>query len=148
MLSSLKTLLLLSVLCPPSSCLCLRLARGRSDLLCDNQMAAGGRFSSENVWGSLLQSSAEYLGASASEESSSREKRTFNPAKSRFQSRAKLRGSLLRNGGKEERRSQLTLSLDLPTNIMNVIFEMAKDQNLRSKADENARLLARIGRRK
>uniref|UniRef100_A0A3Q2YNK0 Corticotropin-releasing factor domain-containing protein n=1 Tax=Hippocampus comes TaxID=109280 RepID=A0A3Q2YNK0_HIPCM len=58
------------------------------------------------------------------------------------------RGSLLRNGGKEERRSQLTLSLDLPTNIMNVIFEMAKDQNLRSKADENARLLARIGRRK
>ncbi|XP_037099657.1 urocortin 3, like [Syngnathus acus] len=147
MLSSLKTLLLLLVLCPSSSSLCLRLARGRSDLICDHQMAGGG-FSSEDAWGSLLRSSAEYLVASAPEESASREKRTYNPAKTRFQSRAKIRGSLLRNGGKEEHRSQLTLSLDLPTNIMNVLFDVAKAQNLRSKAADNARLLARIGRRK
>ncbi|XP_077400955.1 urocortin 3, like [Vanacampus margaritifer] len=144
---SLKTLLLLSVLCSPSSSLCLRLTHGRSDLLCDHQMAGGG-LSPEDGWGPLLRSSAEYLAASASEESASRERRTSNLTKSRFQSRAKLRGSLLRNGGKEARRSQLTLSLDVPTNIMNVLFDVAKAQNLRAKAAENARLFARIGRRK
>ncbi|XP_061524088.1 urocortin 3, like [Phycodurus eques] len=137
MLSSLKTLLLLSVLCSPSSSLCLRLARGRFDLLCDHRLAGG--FSPEDGWGSLLRSSADYLADS----SASREKRTYSAApKSRFQkSRAKLRGQ-------DERRSRLTLSLDVPTNIMNVLFDVAKAQNLRAKAAENARLLAHIGRRK
>nr|XP_057933611.1 collagen alpha-1(VII) chain isoform X2 [Doryrhamphus excisus] len=154
MLSSLKTLLLLSVVCTPSSGLCLRLSNGRPSLLCDHQMAVSFRggdddmtgYSLEDAWGSLLQP-AEYLYSSSSE-SESREKRTYNPVKSRFQSRAKLRGPLPRNSLKGARRSRLTLSLDVPTNIMNVLFDVAKAHNLRAKAAENARLLAQIGRRK
>ncbi|XP_054608634.1 urocortin 3, like [Dunckerocampus dactyliophorus] len=153
MLSSLKTLLLLSVVCSPSSGLCLRLSNGRSSLLCDHQMAIGFRgdddvtgSSPEDGWGRLLQP-AEYLSSSSSE-SESREKRTYNPAKSRFQSRVKLGGPLPRNSLKGARRSRLTLSLDVPTNIMSVLFDVAKAQNQRAKAAENARLLAQIGRRK
>ncbi|XP_061767836.1 urocortin 3, like [Nerophis ophidion] len=154
MLSSLKALLLLSVLCTPSSSLCPRLPHGRFSLLCDRQMAVGFRGDEDDLagyavedegWGSLLQS-ADLL--SSSPESESREKRTYNAAKSRFQSRAKLRGPLLRSRGKAERRSRLTLSLDVPTNIMNVLFDVAKAHNMRAKAAENARLLAQIGRRK
>lgn len=162
MLSSLKTLLLLSVLCTPTSSLCLRLYQSRSDLLCDDQMAVGVRsdedepgYSPLGGWGSLLQS-AEYLASSSSSSpasssssvESSREKRTSSPANYRFMSRTKLRGQMLRNSSKGDRRSRLTLSLDVPTNIMNVLFDVAKAKNLRAKAAENARLLAQIGRRK
>ncbi|XP_040886365.1 urocortin 3, like [Toxotes jaculatrix] len=158
MLSSLKTLLLLSVLCTPTSSLCLRLYQTRSDLLCDDQMVVGVRsdeddepgYSPVDDWGSLLQS-AEYLSSSSSTSSSaesSREKRTSSPANYRFMSRTKLRGQMLRNSSKGDRRSRLTLSLDVPTNIMNVLFDVAKAKNLRAKAAENARLLAQIGRRK
>lgn len=151
MLSSLKTLLLLSVLCTPTSSLCLRLYQSRFDLLCNDQVEVGIRsgrdepvYSPADAWGSLLRSE-EYLSSSAE---SSREKRTSNPPNYRFVSRTKLRGQTLRNSGKGDRRSRLTLSLDVPTNIMNVLFDVAKAKNLRAKAAENARLLAQIGRRK
>ncbi|XP_037615832.1 urocortin 3, like [Sebastes umbrosus] len=155
MLSCLKTLLLLSVLCTPTSSLCLRLYNTRTDLLCDDQMAVRVRSDVDGGWGSLLQS-AEYLSSSSSTSSSSsasssREKRTSSPANYRFMSRTKLRGQMLRNSSsssKGDRRSRLTLSLDVPTNIMNVLFEVAKAKHLRAKAAENARLLAKIGRRK
>lgn len=154
MLSCLKTLLLLSVLCTPTSSLCLRLYQTRSDLLCDDQLPLGVRgneeeppgFSPVDGWGSMLQS-AEYLTSSSSLESS-REKRTSSPSNYRYMSRTKLRGQMLRNSSKGDRRSRLTLSLDVPTNIMNVLFDVAKAKNLRAKAAENARLLAQIGRRK
>uniref|UniRef100_A0A3B3D9T9 Urocortin 3, like n=2 Tax=Oryzias melastigma TaxID=30732 RepID=A0A3B3D9T9_ORYME len=145
----LKTLLLLSVLCAPTSSLCLRVYPTRSGLLCN--MAIGvdksePDYSPTDGWGSLLQS-AEYLSSSSSlSAESSREKRTSSPANYRFMSRTKLRGQMLRNNG--DRRSRLTLSLDVPTNIMNVLFDVAKAKNLRAKAAENARLLAQIGRRK
>ncbi|XP_068577432.1 urocortin 3, like [Cebidichthys violaceus] len=146
MLSSLKTLLLLSVLCTPTSSLCLRLYQTRDDLVCDDQTVVGVRSDVED-WGSLLQS-AEYLSSSTSSAESSREKRTSSPANYRFMSRTKLRGQMLRNNSKGHRRSRLTLSLDVPTNIMNVLFDVAKAKNLRAKAAENARMLAQIGRRK
>ncbi|XP_030006214.1 urocortin 3, like [Sphaeramia orbicularis] len=148
MLSSLKTLLLLSVLCTPTSSLCLRLYQ--SDVLCDSPVAIGVPNDEDEPgnspvdgWGSLLQSA----GYHASVESS-REKRTSSPANYRFVSQTKLRGQMLRNSSKGDRRSRLTLSLDVPTNIMNVLFDVAKAKNLRAKAAENARLLAQIGRRK
>ncbi|KAM7378265.1 hypothetical protein PAMA_013250 [Pampus argenteus] len=156
MLLSLKTLLLLSVLCTPTSSLCLRLYQTRSDFLCNNQPAIRVRsdegdpgYSPVDGWGSLLRS-AEYLSSSSSSSSaeSSREKRTLSPPNYRFMSRTKLRGQMLRNSSKGDRRSRLTLSLDVPTNIMNVLFDVAKAKNLRAKAAENARLLAQIGRRK
>ncbi|TDG96675.1 hypothetical protein EPR50_G00231310 [Perca flavescens] len=156
MLSSLKTLLLLSVLCTPTSSLCLRLYNSRSDLLCVDQMAVGVRseedepgYSPVDRWGSLLQS-AEYLSSSSTSSSaeSSREKRTSSPANYRFMRRTKLRELMARNSSKGDRRSRLTLSLDVPTNIMNVLFDVAKAKKMRAKAAENALLLAKIGRRK
>lgn len=151
MLSSLKTLLLLSVLCTPTSSLCLHLSDQRLPLLCDDHMAVGLRgdgdvpvYSPADDWASLLQS-GEYLSSSAD---SSREKRTAAPANYRFMRRTKLREQVLHNSNKGHRRSRLTLSLDVPTNIMNVLFDVAKAKNLRAKAAENARLLAHIGRRK
>ncbi|XP_029350606.1 urocortin 3, like isoform X2 [Echeneis naucrates] len=147
MLSSLKTLLLLLVLCTPTSGLCLRLYQTRSDLLCDDDQVPIGLRGDEDEpgWGSLLQP-ADYLTSSSAE--SSREKRTSTPANYRFVSRTKLRGQMVRNSSKGDRRSRLTLSLDVPTNIMNVLFDVAKAKTLRAKAAENARLLAQIGRRK
>lgn len=164
MLSSLKTLLLLSLLCAPTSSLCLRLQhRSSSDLLCDDQMvldeeeaaysspsSVSSSESSSTVdgWGSLLQT-AEYLASLSSVPSSSRDRRTSGPSNYRFVSSTKLRGQMLRNSSsKGDRRSRLTLSLDVPTNIMNVLFDVAKAKHLRAKAAENARLLAQIGRRK
>ncbi|XP_033931071.1 urocortin 3, like [Pseudochaenichthys georgianus] len=152
MLSSLKTLLLLSVLCTPTSSLCLRLYRTRSNLLCDDQMDVGVQSDEEELpvddWGSLLQS-AEYLSSSTSTSAeSNREKRTSSPANYRFVSRTKLREQRLRNSIKGDRRSRLTLSLDVPTNIMNVLFDVAKAKHMRAKAAENARMLAHIGRKK
>ncbi|KAI9533604.1 hypothetical protein NQZ68_021139 [Dissostichus eleginoides] len=152
MLSSLKTLLLLSVLCTPTSSLCLRFYHTRSNLLCDDQMDVGVQSDEEELpvdgWGSLLQS-AEYLSSSTSTSAeSSREKRTSSPANYRFVSRTKLREQRLRNSIKGDRRSRLTLSLDVPTNIMNVLFDVAKAKHLRAKAAENARMLAHIGRKK
>lgn len=161
MLSSLKTLLLLSVLCTQTSSLCLRLSDYRLPLLCDGPMAVGLRgdgevpvYSPADDWASLLQS-AEYLSSSTSSSSSSssadssREKRTAPPADYRIMRRTKLRGQVLHNSSsKGHRRSRLTLSLDVPTNIMNVLFDVAKSKNLRAKAAENARLLAHVGRRK
>ncbi|XP_061570772.1 urocortin 3, like [Cololabis saira] len=170
MLSSLKTLLLLSVLVAPTSSLCLRFHQTRNDLLCDQHIRIRTdthqpQYSPD--WGSLLQSE-EFLtssssssasssssssasassSSSSSAEESSREKRTSSPANYRFMSRTKLRGQMLRNSVKGDRMSRLTLSLDVPTNIMNVLFDVAKAKNLRAKAAENARLLAHIGRRK
>ncbi|KAJ8370690.1 hypothetical protein SKAU_G00107180 [Synaphobranchus kaupii] len=40
------------------------------------------------------------------------------------------------------------LSLDVPTNILNVLIDLAKNHELRTKAAANAELMARIGRRK
>ncbi|CAG07278.1 unnamed protein product [Tetraodon nigroviridis] len=152
MLSSLKTLLVLSVLCTPTSSLCLHLSDYRLPLLCDDHLAVGLRgdgdvpvYSPADDWASLLQS-AQYLSSSPAD--SSREKRTAAPANDRFTGRTKLRGQVLHNSSKGQRRSRLTLSLDVPTNIMNVLFDVAKAKNLRAKAAENARLLAHIGRRK
>uniref|UniRef100_A0A3Q3VV46 Corticotropin-releasing factor domain-containing protein n=1 Tax=Mola mola TaxID=94237 RepID=A0A3Q3VV46_MOLML len=142
MLSSLKTLLLFSVLCTPTYSLSLRLSRSRLGLLCDARTAVGAGsdedepgYTPADGWPSLLQSS-------------SREKRTSSPANYRFMRRTNLRGQVLRNSSKGERRSRLTLSLDVPTNIMNVLFDVAKAKSLRAKAAENARLLAHVGRRK
>ncbi|XP_049633481.1 urocortin-3 [Suncus etruscus] len=58
-----------------------------------------------------------------------------------------LRGKLPQDKAKSNRRAQFTLSLDVPTNIMNVLFDIAKAKNVRAKAAANAQLLAQVGRR-
>ncbi|KAM6214728.1 urocortin-3 [Rhynchocyon petersi] len=63
-------------------------------------------------------------------------------------SQAQLRGKLYQDKAKSDRRTKFTLSLDVPTNIMNILFNIAKAKNLRAKAAANAHLMAQIGRKK
>ncbi|XP_006903130.1 PREDICTED: urocortin-3-like [Elephantulus edwardii] len=94
---------------------------------------------------------------SEEEEKEDKEKRTFSgsavgsgagntPYKSLSQ--AQLKGKLYQDKAKSDRRTKFTLSLDVPTNIMNILFNIAKAKNLRAKAAANAHLMAQIGRKK
>ncbi|XP_061731625.1 urocortin-3-like [Nerophis ophidion] len=42
--------------------------------------------------------------------------------------------------------SRFALSLDVPTSILSVLIDLAKNQDLRTKAAANAELMARIGK--
>ncbi|XP_062318169.1 urocortin-2-like [Osmerus eperlanus] len=44
--------------------------------------------------------------------------------------------------------SRFALSLDVPTSILSVLIDLAKNQDMRAKAAANAELMARIGKRK
>lgn len=44
--------------------------------------------------------------------------------------------------------SRFALSLDVPTSILSVLIDLAKNQDMRTKAAANAQLMARIGKRK
>ncbi|XP_074840294.1 urocortin-3 [Carettochelys insculpta] len=78
-----------------------------------------------------------------------KEKRTF-PGEAHYKSLppVPLKGKMQQNRTKSDRRTKFTLSLDVPTNIMNILFDIAKAKNLRAKAAANAHLMAQIGRRK
>nr|XP_029540082.1 urocortin-3-like [Oncorhynchus nerka] len=47
-----------------------------------------------------------------------------------------------------QQRSRFTLSLDVPTSILSVLIDLAKNHDMRAKAAANAKLMARIGKRK
>ncbi|XP_054446775.1 urocortin-3 [Pteronotus mesoamericanus] len=91
------------------------------------------------------------------EEEEGKKKRTFSgpgggsgagntPYK--YLSQAQFKGRMNQEKDKGDRRTRLTLSLDVPTNIMNILFNIAKAKNLRAKAAANAHLMAQIGRKK
>ncbi|XP_047720890.1 urocortin-3 [Prionailurus viverrinus] len=61
---------------------------------------------------------------------------------------AQPRGRPSQDKAKSDRRTKFTLSLDVPTNIMNILFNIAKAKNLQAKAAANAHLMAQIGRKK
>ncbi|XP_059703883.1 urocortin-3 [Haemorhous mexicanus] len=76
-------------------------------------------------------------------------KRTFpGDGHHKHVSQAQGKGKSQQNRAKSDRRTKVTLSLDVPTNIMNILFNIAKAKNLRAKAAANAHLMAQIGRRK
>ncbi|KAJ7425640.1 Urocortin-3 [Willisornis vidua] len=76
-------------------------------------------------------------------------KRTFPvQGHQKYVLQAQGKGKAFQNRAKSERRAKVTLSLDVPTNIMNILFNIAKAKNLRAKAAANAHLMAQIGRRK
>ncbi|XP_004477429.2 urocortin-3 [Dasypus novemcinctus] len=87
-----------------------------------------------------------------------REKRTFPSSGGRggagstrykyLLSQAQLREKLYQDKAKSDQHTKFTLSLDVPTNIMNILFNIAKAKNLRAKAAANAHLMAQIGRKK
>lgn len=89
------------------------------------------------------------------EDEGDKDKRTFpggggeaDSPRYKYLSQAQLTGRLSQDKAKSDRRTKLTLSLDVPTNIMNILFNIAKAKNLRAKAAANAHLMAQIGRKK
>lgn len=94
-----------------------------------------------------LEEASEEDGEDAAEEELG--KRTF-PGEGHYKyvSQAQVKGKTYQNRAKSDRRTKVTLSLDVPTNIMNILFNIAKAKNLRAKAAANAHLMAQIGRRK
>ncbi|XP_068128755.1 urocortin-3 [Hyperolius riggenbachi] len=82
------------------------------------------------------------------EDEDEKEKRTFPAARYRYLSQAQVKGKVYQNKAKSDRRTKFTLSLDVPTNLMNILFDIAKARNMRAKAAANAQLMAQIGRRK
>lgn len=96
-------------------------------------------------------------GEEEDEQKQVRNKRTFlstaggNGAGStryRYQSQAQYKGKLYPDKAKSDRGTKFTLSLDVPTNIMNILFNIDKAKNLRAKAAANAQLMAQIGKKK
>uniref|UniRef100_A0AAY5K4M5 Corticotropin-releasing factor domain-containing protein n=1 Tax=Esox lucius TaxID=8010 RepID=A0AAY5K4M5_ESOLU len=144
----LTSLLGLAVLCAPTSSICLRLYH--SNLFCDDDIISGVKrndvssveFPLSDNWGSLIKSEGTLSSADL------RGKRTSYPANYKFLSQMQLRSKMFQNSVKNDQRSKFTLSLDVPTNIMNILFDIQKSKNLHAKAADNARLMAQIGRRK
>ncbi|XP_037702939.1 urocortin-3 [Choloepus didactylus] len=96
-------------------------------------------------------------GEKEEEEEEDKEKRTFSSSgggggagstRYKYLSQSQLRGKLYQDKAKSDQRTKFTLSLDVPTNIMNILFNIAKAKNLRAKAAANAHLMAQIGRKK
>ncbi|XP_078512150.1 urocortin-3-like [Lissotriton helveticus] len=83
---------------------------------------------------------------SEEEEEDDKEKRTFPGARYKYISQAQLKGKVYQN--KANRRTKFTLSLDVPTKLMKILFTIDKEKNMRAKAAANAQLMAQIGRRK
>lgn len=138
----LRTLLLvLAVLCTPVTSLCLRAYDTDSGFLCDGELLSSANANPERVV------NAPYDDAEESSEES-RERRTLPGSSYKFLSHTLLRSKMYGNGARSDRRSRVTLSLDVPTNLMNALFDIARAKNLRAKAAHNARLMAQIGKRR
>ncbi|XP_012298761.1 urocortin-3 [Aotus nancymaae] len=94
---------------------------------------------------------------SSGEEEEGKGKRTFllsgarggaGGTRYKYVSQAQPRGKAHQDTAKSPQRTKFTLSLDVPTNIMNHLFNIAKAKNLRAQAAANAHLMAQIGRKK
>ncbi|KAG1953012.1 urocortin 3, like [Pimephales promelas] len=143
-----RTLLALALLCAPVSSLCLPTYNPEFNFLCNNEMFSEANDNGKPSNSLLDRVNLLYKSAHALSSEDPRERRTVPASKYRYLSQTQLRSKLYRNSAKSDRRNQVTLSLDVPTNIMNILFNIAKAKNLRAKADDNARLLAQIGKRK
>lgn len=91
------------------------------------------------------------------EEKQDKDKRTFpgsggggraGSTRYKYLSQDQQKKKLYHDKGKSDQRTKFTLSLDVPTNIMNILFSIAKAKNLRAKAAANAHLMAQVGRKK
>ncbi|KAM6424902.1 urocortin-3 [Rhynochetos jubatus] len=152
-----RLLLLLTLLCAAETGRALRLYNAASIFSCLNAALAEAQKSHPEENAILDKRSFEStLPEEASEEEEGEEavdeemgKRTF-PGEGHYKyvSQAQVKGKTYQNRAKSDRRTKVTLSLDVPTNIMNILFNIAKAKNLRAKAAANAHLMAQIGRRK
>lgn len=133
-MSYIKPLFVLTVLCASTSCHRIKLYKSEPSLLDSDISARNYQFTGADGLGN------RYLPKSTFDSQEYRRRRIFPTSY--------LKQVDQRNAPKSDQQAKFTLSLDVPTNIMNILFSIAKDKNLRAKADDNARLLAQIGKRK
>ncbi|XP_006035369.1 urocortin-3 [Alligator sinensis] len=151
-----KLLLLLLILCAARTGLSLKLYKAESIFSCINAALSEAKKSPADENSLLDKRSFDYLPGEVpsseeeeEEEEVDKEKRTFpEDARYKYLSQAQVKGKMYQNQARSDRRTKFTLSLDVPTNIMNILFNIAKAKNLRAKAAANAHLMAQIGRRK
>ncbi|XP_019365206.1 PREDICTED: urocortin-3 [Gavialis gangeticus] len=150
-----KLLLLLLILCAARTGLSLKLYKAESVFSCINAALSEAKKSPTDENSLLDKRSFDYLpgeepsSEEEEEEEEDKEKRTFpEDARYKYLSQAQVKGKTYQNRARSDRRTKFTLSLDVPTNIMNILFNIAKAKNLRAKAAANAHLMAQIGRRK
>ncbi|XP_067391084.1 urocortin-3 [Emydura macquarii macquarii] len=152
-MSPTRLTLLLLILCAARTGLSLKLYRAESLFRCINAALSEAKQSrpEENSFPDKrsFDGPPEKLAPSQEQDEEEKEKRTFpGDARYKYLSQAQLKGKPYQNRAKSDQRSKFTLSLDVPTNIMNILFNIAKAKNLRAKAAANAHLMAQIGRRK
>ncbi|KAE8616755.1 hypothetical protein XENTR_v10008879 [Xenopus tropicalis] len=150
-----RLLLLLLMLCMARSSLHYKLYKAESIFSCLKE--ALGEAKRRSIEDNSVLSKREYefepretlSQEEMDEEEDEKEKRTFpQAARYRYLSQAQVKGKVYQNKAKSDRRTKFTLSLDVPTNLMNILFDIAKAKNMRAKAAANAQLMAQIGRRK
>uniref|UniRef100_A0A8C3T6W9 Urocortin 3 n=2 Tax=Chelydra serpentina TaxID=8475 RepID=A0A8C3T6W9_CHESE len=152
-MSPTRLMLLLLVACAARTGLSLKLYQAESLFSCINAALSEAEKSRPQEDALLDKRSFDSLpGKDAAsqqedEEEKEKEKRTF-AGDARYKYPSQLKGKMHQNRAKTDRRTKFTLSLDVPTNIMNILFDIAKAKNLRAKAAANAHLMAQIGRRK
>ncbi|XP_062861611.1 urocortin 3, like [Trichomycterus rosablanca] len=146
----LKILLVLAMLCTPVSSLCLRTSNTESGFLCSNDLLSSTDNDDDNRALNSLYDNAHIALRSedALSPEESRDRRTVPGSSYKFLSHTLLRSKMYGNSARSDRRSRVTLSLDVPTNLMNVLFDIARANSLRAKAAHNARLMAQIGKRR
>ncbi|XP_075409297.1 urocortin-3 [Tenrec ecaudatus] len=156
--------LLLLLLVTPSAGLSHKFCKPESLFSCINTALAEAKKNQLEDKALLSRRSFHYLpsqdpapGTEEEENQEDKQKRTFLESgggsvagNTRYKSMAlaQPRGKLYQDKVKSDRRSKFTLSLDVPTNIMNILFNIAKAKNLRAKAAANAHLMAQVGRKK
>lgn len=131
------------------SCINTALSEAKKDPSGENSLLEkrSFKFSPDEITSSSSSSLDDEEALEEAEEEKS--KRTF-PAITRYKylAQAQGKGKVYQGPANSDQRTKFTLSLDVPTNIMNILFNIAKAKNLRAKAAANAQLMAQIGRRK
>ncbi|XP_053552968.1 LOW QUALITY PROTEIN: urocortin-3-like [Bombina bombina] len=148
-----RLLLLLLLLCMARSSLHYKLYKAESIFSCLKEVLEEAKRRSLEVNSVLSKRGYDYgptddLLSQEEEDEDEKEKKDFPCARYRYLSQAQVKGKVYQNKAKSDRRTKFTLSLDVPTNLMNILFDIAKAKNMRAKAAANAQLMAQIGRRK
>ncbi|XP_062928290.1 urocortin 3, like [Mobula hypostoma] len=116
--------------------------------LCNNELLSEAMKEESSEDSSMKDRDMIYLPNDRSPLVEEKEKRTLPFSRYKYLTRTQLKRKMYQNMARSNRRTKFTLSLDVPTNILNILLNIAKAKNMRAKAAANARLMAKIGRRK
>ncbi|XP_067861488.1 urocortin 3, like [Heptranchias perlo] len=148
MMSFTKLVLLLTVCCTARSSFGYRLYKINNSYSCNNKLLSEAMKDEPPENYPLKDRSFNYLPTDRSSFAEEKEKRTLPFARYKSLTRTQLKRKMYQNTARSNRRTKFTLSLDVPTNILNILLNIAKAKSMRAKAAANARLMAQIGRRK